>query len=94
MKEIEIFQEQYWDKKLLELPIIKQWYLESIEKELARKVIADEKRKISTAKYRKNNKAKIKETKRKYYQKNKIRMLLQQKKWRSKRLLQKKLNNE
>ena len=94
MKEIEIFQEQYWDKKLLELPIIKQWYLESIEKELARKVIADEKRKISTAKYRKNNKAKIKETKRKYYQKNKIRMLLQQKIWRSNRLLQKKFINE
>lgn len=74
-------EEQSWDKRLLKLPIIKQWYLESIEKELARKVIADEKHMISTAKWRKNNRAKINKSKREYYHKNKVRILAQQKRY-------------
>ena len=42
---------------------------------------------ISTAKWRKNNRAKINKSKREYYHKNKARIISQQKKYRSRRIL-------
>ena len=60
----------YWDKRLLELPIIKQWYLESVEKEFVRKVIADEKHKISTKKWRKENRVKYSQAKKQWNKQN------------------------